>query len=499
MISIYSPDYDGRVYCNSCYRSDNWNPFSYAKKYDCSKTFFEQFQELYKNVPKLGLNIGVNMENCDYNNHIGYSNNCYLCFGVSNCDNCFYVHKSSLIENSIDISNSDSIIKSYFVIDSSNIYGSFFIEKSANISESYFINSCENIQNGIFCVNMKNKKYVYKNKEISHEEYKKILALLKEKLKSHAGLIFLQKEFDDFKKQFPIPSLNISNSENCLGDNISNSKNCVNCFGIINSEDCTYVYDTGGANDCMDMNFSGNIGERQTYSFELIAGAGGNRVYFSENIFGNMRNIFYCSGCFNNSEDLFGCVDLKNKHYCILNKQYSKEEYEIEVSKIIQKMEQTGEWGEFFPASISPFGYNETVAFENFPMVKDGAISKGYKWQDKDYPVNIPANIEIIKSKDLPDNLDNIDESILNKAISCENSKRLFRLMKSELVFYKLNGIALPRLHPDERQNKRISLFKSGKLKEGKCFKCNKDIISSYLDGKGKNVFCEECYKKELM
>ena len=31
-------------------------------------------------------------------------------------------------------------------------------------------------------------------------------------------------------------------------------------------------------------------------------------------------------------------------------------------------MKKTGEWGEFFPSSISPFGYNETVAMEYYPI-----------------------------------------------------------------------------------------------------------------------------------
>lgn len=29
-----------------------------------------------------------------------------------------------------------------------------------------------------------------------------------------------------------------------------------------------------------------------------------------------------------------------------------------------------GEWGEFFPHEHSPFGYNETVANEYFPMTE---------------------------------------------------------------------------------------------------------------------------------
>ena len=37
-------------------------------------------------------------------------------------------------------------------------------------------------------------------------------------------------------------------------------------------------------------------------------------------------------------------------------------------------MQKTGEWGEFFPASFSPFGYNETVAQEYFPLNRSVVI-----------------------------------------------------------------------------------------------------------------------------
>jgi hypothetical protein len=54
-----------------------------------------------------------------------------------------------------------------------------------------------------------------------------------------------------------------------------------------------------------------------------------------------------------------------------LNRQYTKEEYELLVPKIIEKMMSDGEWGEFFPAILSPFGYNETVAQEYFPLTRE--------------------------------------------------------------------------------------------------------------------------------
>ena len=38
-------------------------------------------------------------------------------------------------------------------------------------------------------------------------------------------------------------------------------------------------------------------------------------------------------------------------------------------------MKMTGEWGEFFPHEMSPFGYNETVAAEYFPLTRKEALS----------------------------------------------------------------------------------------------------------------------------
>ncbi len=46
---------------------------------------------------------------------------------------------------------------------------------------------------------------------------------------------------------------------------------------------------------------------------------------------------FYCkllTGC----QNCFGCISLRNASYCILNKQYTKEEYEALVPQIIEHM-----------------------------------------------------------------------------------------------------------------------------------------------------------------
>ena len=110
---------------------------------------------------------------------------------------------------------------------------------------------------------------------------------------------------------------------------------------------------------------------------ENIAGEEDYRVAFSFMVFRG-RELFYSMYCCQNVSNLFGCVGLRNKEYCILNKQYTKEEYEKLVAKIIQQMQKTGEWGQFFHPALSPFGYNETVAEEYYPSTAEQVRKQGF-------------------------------------------------------------------------------------------------------------------------
>ena len=57
-------------------------------------------------------------------------------------------------------------------------------------------------------------------------------------------------------------------------------------------------------------------------------------------------------------------------------------------------------YGEFFPAEISPFCYNETQAQDYFPTTKKKALKMGYRWRDRkvnEYVTTIEAeNLRIV-------------------------------------------------------------------------------------------------------
>jgi hypothetical protein len=113
---------------------------------------------------------------------------------------------------------------------------------------------------------------------------------------------------------------------------------------------------------------------------------------------------------------------LRNKQYCIFNKQYSKQEYENIVPTIIAQMQETSEWGEFFDPSISPFGYNETVANEYFPLSKQEATTNGYKWQDNSYDPKIPADARTLTGDEIFLDSTALSDDILKNIFICEIS-----------------------------------------------------------------------------
>jgi hypothetical protein len=196
----------------------------------------------------------------------------------------------------------------------------------------------------------------------------------------------------------------------------------------------------------------------------------------------------YCFSC----ADCFGCFGLRRKKHCILNKQYTREEYEELVPEIIHSMGRNDEYGEFFPEHFSPFAYNETVAQEYFPLIKEEVLKRGWKWKDR--KDDVPKVDRIIPASQVPDTIGGITDDIINWAIECPVTKRPFRIIKQELDFYRQMNLPIPRLHPDERHKRRMMFRNPRKLWKRACGKCGKEIASTYAPDRTETVYCEQCY-----
>ena len=82
-------------------------------------------------------------------------------------------------------------------------------------------------------------------------------------------------------------------------------------------------------------------------------------------------DVCYCTDSYY-LKNCFGCAGLKKEEYCILNKRCRPEEYKRLLQEIVDRMQETGEWGEFFPLEMSPHPYNLTMAQRFFPITALG-------------------------------------------------------------------------------------------------------------------------------
>jgi len=262
-----------------------------------------------------------------------------------------------------------------------------------------------------------------------------------------------------------------SAAEDCSGNNIKNSKNCHVCFNIVNCWDCKYLFDVLDAKDCYDLSYSLYKPE---VACELISTL--ELKYSAFNMASHYcNNVFYCDQL-NNSSDCFGCIALNRYKYCILNKQYSKEEYFALKERLIAHMVETGEWGEFFPAQISPWAYNETVAQEYMPISRDDAVAKGYKWKEA--------------SENKAQGGRGADD-----VVDCGGCGKNFRLIPQELKFYKERVLPVPRKCPDCRHLDRMALRTPRRLWKKACSKCGEENWTTYSPERPEQVYCQKCYE----
>ncbi len=490
IITIYDPAKWYKVFCNECWWSDKWDPEDYGMDFDFSRPFFEQFEELLKRTPLLALHM-TNSETSKYCNYVWDMNKCYMVGGWWNCDNVLYSSKALDSQDSVDCLDIVDCRNCYNCVNCENVQNAFYCKSCYNSSNIYFSVQLENCEECIRCYNLRNKKYCIDNKEYSKEEYYK----LKEKILYE---MLLKQNFEDLPKNYIVKSYNVINSESSWWDNLKNSKNAVFVFNSSNINNWKFLENWIDAEDVYDWF---GYGYNQSLWYQFVD----TWVQWYKQLFTvvchNSSNVYY-SFLVYNSKNIFWSIWIKNGEYYILNKKYSKDKWEELVSKIIDYMKKTGEWWYFFPSKISPFGYNETIAMDYYPLSKDEATKQWFKWQDKEYPVDVPEGINIIDASELPDinEITSEDEKrILNSAIKCIKTGKLYRIIKPELEFYKKNNIPLPKLHPDERYNQRLKIRVPRQLHIRHCDNCWKEILSVYPQEVEFKVYCQNCYEKEVL
>lgn len=531
IFSMHPEEGNTKVYENEAWFSDQWSPLSYGKEYDFSRPFFEQLKELFQEVPIFALSVIRGVDSPYSNNFDGYKN-CYLVFNGNFCEDCMYSVTLSHSKNSIDLTASSKCENCYegFWLDSCN--NTFLSIQCSDSFNMWFSKSCVGCSDCFGCVNLRNKRYHIFNKPYTKEEY---VAKLREfNLGSYLSMVKLQQKAEEFWLQYPVKYMQGLKNTNTTGEYIYNSKNTRNSYLVREAENvryCQYM-EIGPLKDCYDYTVWGS-GAELLYE-ALNTGLGAYGVKFGDECWPEVRDTEYSLYC-QSSSNLFGCVGVRKKEFCILNKQYSKEEYKKLRAKIVEHMNampyvdgkgRIYKYGEFFPPMLSPFPYNHTPAHEHFPLTKEEALQENCFWkesEDKGYTVSM-------KASELPDAINEVPDSIANEIILCEdweeneaaarahNCTKAFKILPQELLFYRRFNLPLPRKCYRSRHNDRLAHRHSVRLYERQCdckgggaksyknvsrhahrdLPCPQTFQTAVSLEKPDIVYCENCYQAEV-
>ncbi|MBI4094988.1 MAG: hypothetical protein HY435_02225 [Candidatus Liptonbacteria bacterium] len=491
VITFYPAESTVRVYDDPYYLSDAWDPLTFGQEYDLGQSFFSQWYAFAVTVPHQTLQKDPKSVNSDYVVSGVSSKNCYYVGTPYHSENIYYGRLPVYSKDSIDVEDIDYCEWCYECIRLARCYNCAFCYDSKDCIDSYFLFDCRNCANCFGCVNLMNKSYCFFNEQLTKEEYRKKVEALR--LGKRSVLRGYQAKFDEIRKSAIRKHVDNVKVENVVGDELEECRNCFYAFRVFGgSENIRYISNADRIKESMDVFGSTD----SSLLYEATGVPHGNDIKFSILTRTGMA-LEYCIEC-NDCEYCFGCFGLRNKKYCIFNKRYSESDYWQIVDKIKAKMLADGEYGEFFPLTMSPVPYNNSNASVEFPLEREEVLSRGWYWYDEPESDVDTGSIKKVSAAELPEEIKDVGEEILEKAIICEETGKPFRITKFELDFYRKKNIPLPAVHPLERIKRRLKERKPSRLWQITCSRCGKEILTSYALEKRFTVYCEACYLKEV-
>jgi len=475
IITSISPDKDYIVYEYKNWLWDSWTPTEIEVE-NLNRKAFLNIDELLHKVP-VWDKFWSNNENSDYVHITENSKNCYMCFGSSAIENCLYVTYWNSSNNCIDCWFIENSEQCFDCIRVDHCFSLQHSEWCGWCSNSQYLFNCTNCHDCFNCSDLNNKSYCINNKQYTKEEYLKLLPALKP-IPIERKQLWLKQE----------------NSENSFWNNLFNCKNAIFLWTWSELDNVKYSSVEIWADNCYDTFTSWHsciytiTWAYSYFSWCLVLSI-------------NMKNSRYCINCFNCS-NCFGCVWLKDKSYCIYNKEYSKEEYNKIIPEIIAQMIRDKKWWEFFDPQLSYFWYNESMAMDYHPLTKDEALKRWYKRSDYETPAPkvektvLGESLPKVWCKTIQEKKPEFLQKLVNYAIVCEVSKKPFRIIKQEIDFYVKHNIPLPTKHPDIRHQERFLRKDWVIMHLIHCDECGEEMLSVHEKEQWKKILCEKCFYK---
>ncbi|MFA5936628.1 MAG: hypothetical protein WC822_01980, partial [Candidatus Paceibacterota bacterium] len=373
IFSVIHPKSPFKVWERDIWWSDEWDAMNYGRNYDFSKPFFEQLKELFMDIPLPSQN-GWNLINSEYCTGANDLKNCYLVYIATSIEDSMYCTEVNKIKNSIDLVRADSSELCYQCFAINKCYNVFFSSNCENSMDVWFSRNLVGCNSCFGCINLRNKQYYIFNKKYSKEEYFKNIKDFN--LGSYKFVHELKEKIKKLEEKSIRKFYEGRYNTNVSGDYINNCKNALQSYYLMEVEDSKYMqcFITPSSKNCYDCTmWGGNV--ELCYECSSVGSDCYNMKFTCRCSKGSRDNeySYFCYNCSN----IFACSGLRNKQYCIFNKQYTKEEYFELREQIIKHMNEMPfldkkgnvyKYGEFLPTELSPYCYNESLANDYFPL-----------------------------------------------------------------------------------------------------------------------------------
>jgi len=484
-ITSFDPESPAVLLPTAEWHSDQFDPLQYGIDINPSQPFFIQWKHLSLQTPRPTIMSDPSSENSDYALYSLCLKNCYFTYGggwnenLIYCDECCY--GKNCIDGTYDVRN-EWCYETLLCLDCSHVA---YSERCTACLNAVFCLGCKNCSDCFGCVNLQRRKFCFMNEQLDETAYRERLASIH--LDDADEMDYWRKKIQEelWDKAYRNAYEN-HGSENAEGDQIVDSR-FVFGFNIIQCERAYQINSIGLSRDITDstlgteMERSANsLNTAQSYDIKMCSYTVG------------CIDMEYCELCFN-CEHCFGCIGLKRKKYCIANVQYTEEEYAKKVDDIKCAMLERGEYGDFFPYETSLFAYNASHADAEYPLGEEDVKKLGQRWYSFAQEKNAPA--ESIDA--LPKKLSETTDAILQKLFRCPVSGRAFRITKNELAFHRQFNLALPRLDPAVRRNRRQQAIPLH-LNEQQCAACQKKVWTIYQPERRLALLCEACWAEKM-
>lgn len=527
IFTLMPPENAMPVYENRYWNGDQWDAMDYGQDYDFSRPFFEQIRELYNKVP-WGVMWSIDAVNSDYG-EVAFSKNCYMCFDSGYDEDSAYNVTLLYSKKSFDCLNAKDCELCYYCINTNQCYRTFFSRNCVSCVNVWFSQDCVGCTDCFGCSGLRNKKYCLWNKQLDKESYEKAIAELN--LGTWMGIQEARKKAAEVWLKSPVKFFHGVQVSHSSGDYLFNGTELVNCFFVGTAQNMKHclsvIYPPN--KDSMDVTSS----EGTELAYETIACGGSVHKTIGGVEVQNISDSYYSINC-RHVNNIFGCVAIRSKNYCILNKQYSKEQYFELLPKIkkhmdempyVDKQGRVYKFGEFFPFDMSSYGYAQSQAFDYFPVSEEEAKKQGFRWRESG---ERKPDVTIQASK-LPDDIKEVDDSIYDAVIKCAHEEsgghsfycdidcaKAFKITKQELDFYRQMNLPLPRLCFNCRHIDRVRWRNQPGLYPRRCMcdyeiysngarhpnhdsgQCPNEFETSYAPDRPEIVYCEACYNAEV-